>query len=241
MQSNDLIPRFSSQSLWSDPREGNLGCTQGSTDSSVQVLPHAPPSQWSPQYFQFLRTLLFSLLSKILGLYCSTLCILPAAVTVRRAAGRQAEGVQWTRVPPSSGSAPPAGGEGTPPLAFRYLGAPAFTMVSPTMGWPRGWDPKGKMEKCIFLPFLLPKAKLEGFSSILLPCVSVHIQLLNRPEPRLRWEESLPAQWPPLLPLPALVHLLESSHCPSMRSPRCCSCVWWDIQVAYLHVHQSWL
>lgn len=77
-----------------------MGCTQGSTDSSVQVLPHAPPSQWSPQYFQFLRTLLFSLLSKILGLYCSTLCILPAAVTVRRAAGRQAEGVQWTQYHP---------------------------------------------------------------------------------------------------------------------------------------------
>ena len=53
-------------------------------------------------------------------------------MTVRRAAGRQGEGAQWTPEPPSSGSVPSAGGEGAPPLAFRYPWAPAFTAVSPT-------------------------------------------------------------------------------------------------------------
>ena len=96
MWSNDLIRLFNSQSLWSEPHEGHLGCTQGSTDSSVQLLPHAPPAQWSPQYFQLLRTLLFSLLSKILGLYCRTLCILPATMTVRRAAGRSSVDTRTT-------------------------------------------------------------------------------------------------------------------------------------------------
>lgn len=79
-----------------------------------------------------LRTLLFSLLSKILGLYYHTSCILATTMTVRGAAGRWGEGAQWTLVPPSSGSVPLAGGEGAPPLAFRYPGAPAFTTVSPT-------------------------------------------------------------------------------------------------------------
>ena len=73
-----------------------MGCPQESTDSCVPLLPDAPPSQWSPQYFRFLRTLLFNLLSKILGLHSHTLCKLPAAMTVRRAAGRQGEGAQWT-------------------------------------------------------------------------------------------------------------------------------------------------
>lgn len=99
---------------WDAPR--------GPQTALCRCFPILLPSQWSPQYFQFLRTLLFSLLS-ILGLYCSTLCILPAAVTVKSCRKTDLKGVQWTHVPPSSGSAPSAGGERCPSLAFRYLGA----------------------------------------------------------------------------------------------------------------------